>query len=58
MGIITVDDALEVLKEETTEDIHRMAGITAEEDTVLTSSPIQAFRKEFHGCWFVLQEIC
>lgn len=45
MGIITVDDALEVLKEETTEDIHRMAGITAEEESVLTSSPIKAFRK-------------
>ncbi len=34
MGIITVDDALEVLREETTEDIHRMAGITAQEETV------------------------
>ena len=45
MGIITVDDALEVLREETTEDIHRMAGITAQEDTVLTSSPVKAFQK-------------
>ena len=45
MGIITVDDALEVLREETTEDIHKMAGIAVEEDTLLISSPIKAFQK-------------
>jgi len=45
MGIITVDDALEVLKEETTEDIHRLAGITVREDTTLLTSPIEAFKK-------------
>lgn len=31
IGIITVDDILEVMVEETTEDIHRMAGINKEE---------------------------
>lgn len=31
IGVITVDDILEVMVEETTEDIHRMAGINKEE---------------------------
>jgi magnesium transporter len=45
MGIITVDDALDVLREETTEDIHKLAGITAEEDIILTGSPLKAAQK-------------
>lgn len=31
IGVITVDDILEIMVEETTEDIHRMAGINKEE---------------------------
>ncbi len=38
LGIITVDDALEIIEEEDTEDIHRLAGITPEQEVILTSS--------------------
>lgn len=31
LGIVTVDDIIEILKEETTEDIHRLGGIDEEE---------------------------
>lgn len=31
LGIITVDDIIEILKEETTEDIHRLGGVDEEE---------------------------
>jgi magnesium transporter len=30
-GVITIDDILDIIKEEATEDIHRMAGLDAEE---------------------------
>lgn len=30
-GVITIDDVLDIIKEETTEDIHRMAGLNEEE---------------------------
>lgn len=35
VGIITVDDAIDVLVEENTEDFERMAGMTSSEDTYL-----------------------
>jgi magnesium transporter len=44
LGIVTVDDALEVLDDEVTEDIHRFAGVTAEEEDTLTVSPLGAVR--------------
>jgi magnesium transporter len=37
LGIVTVDDAHGSLEEENTEDIHKMAGITPEEDIALTT---------------------
>jgi len=52
LGIVTVDDAMDVIDEEDTEDIHRMAGISPEEDIVLTKSIWGAFRKRI--LWLVI----
>lgn len=41
VGIVTVDDAMDVLKEETTEDISMMAGITPSEETYFGTSVFQ-----------------
>lgn len=38
LGIVTVDDAMEIIEEEDTEDIHRMAGITPEEDVAFSKT--------------------
>ncbi|MEG1621073.1 MAG: magnesium transporter [Oscillospiraceae bacterium] len=38
VGIVTFDDAIEVLTEETTEDIHKMAAITASDESYLKAS--------------------
>lgn len=38
VGIITFDDAMDVLTEETTEDIHKMAAITASDESYLKTS--------------------
>lgn len=54
LGIVTVDDAIEVLEEETTEDIHRLAGITAEEDKILIGSPFHEARKRIPWLLFCL----
>ena len=43
VGIITVDDVIDVIKDEATEDIYRMAGVSSDE-SVLTS-PQEALRK-------------
>lgn len=43
VGIITVDDALDVLEEETTEDIEIMAGMTPSDKTYLRSNSIDLF---------------
>ena len=45
LGIVTVDDAMEVIEEENTEDIHRMAGITPEEDIALSKTIWGASKK-------------
>ena len=41
-GIITVDDAIDVLREEATEDIYALAGVNTEE--TLTSNPLRSIR--------------
>lgn len=38
VGIITIDDILDIMEREVTEDIHQMAGITATEGSYLNSS--------------------
>ena len=40
VGIVTVDDAMDVIREETEEDFAKMAGMTPTETTYLKTSPI------------------
>ena len=44
VGIIAFDDALEVMEEETTEDIEIMAGMTPSDKTYLRASPFNLFK--------------
>ena len=44
VGIITFDDAMDVLVEETTEDIEKMAGMLPSEKAYLRSSPWELFK--------------
>ncbi len=44
VGIIAFDDAMEVIEDETTEDIEIMAGMTPSDKTYLRSSPFNLFR--------------
>ncbi len=44
VGIITFDDAMDVLVEETTEDIEKMAGMLPSEKTYLHSNPWDVFK--------------
>lgn len=44
VGIVTFDDAMDVLVEETTEDIEKMAGMLPSEKTYLHSTPWDLFR--------------
>ena len=51
LGIVTVDDAMEIMEEEDTEDIHKMAGITPEEDIELSKTIWGASKKNFMACY-------
>ncbi|MBQ3279807.1 MAG: magnesium transporter [Clostridia bacterium] len=44
VGIVTFDDAMDVIEEETTEDMEIMAGMTPSDKTYLRSSPLELFR--------------
>ena len=44
VGIITFDDAMDVMEDETTEDMEIMAGMTPSDKTYLRSSPWDLFR--------------
>lgn len=44
VGIVTFDDAIDVLTEETTEDIHRMAAIASSEESYLKTSVLEHAR--------------
>lgn len=52
LGIVTVDDAMEVLEEEDTEDIHRLAGITPEDDIASSKTIWGAAKKRL--LWLVI----
>ncbi|WP_422443590.1 magnesium transporter [Thermoanaerobacterium sp. DL9XJH110] len=52
LGIVTVDDALEVMEKENTEDIHKMAGISPQEDVGLTSTVWGASKRRIF--WLVV----
>ena len=44
VGIVTFDDAMDVMEDETTEDMEIMAGMTPSEKTYLKSSPFELFK--------------
>jgi magnesium transporter len=51
VGIITVDDILDAIEEETTEDIHHIGGMSPSDKPYLSSSPFTLARKRF---WWLL----
>ncbi len=52
VGIVTVDDVIDVIQEEVTEDIEMMNAMRPSEKTYLHSSPIDLFRQRFP--WLML----
>ena len=54
VGIVTVDDAMSVLQEETTEDIAMMAGISPSEDTYFETSVWQHAKSRFPWLLFLM----
>jgi len=44
VGIVTFDDAMDVMEEETTEDMELMSGMTPSEKTYLRSTPLELFK--------------
>ncbi len=52
VGIVTVDDAMDVLEEETTEDIEKMAAITPTDKPYLRSSVFEIWKKRIP--WLLL----
>ena len=52
VGIVTFDDAMDVVEEETTEDMEIMAGMTPSDKTYLRSSPFELFKHRIH--WLAL----
>ncbi len=47
VGIVTFDDAMDVLEEEATEDMELMGGMTPSEKPYLRSTPIDLFKNRF-----------
>ncbi len=47
VGIVTVDDALDVITEEATEDIEKMAGITPTDKPYMKTGVFETWRKRF-----------
>ena len=54
VGIVTVDDAMSVLQEETTEDIAMMAGISPNEDSYFETSVWQHAKSRFPWLLFLM----
>ena len=50
VGVITVDDVIDVIKDEATEDVYRLAGVSSD-DRVFTP-PIESLRKRLP--WLVV----
>ena len=55
VGIVTVDDALDVIEEETTEDIERMAAIVPSDKPYLKTSVFEIFKNRI--LWLILLTI-
>ena len=52
VGIVTFDDAMDVMEEEATEDMELMSGMTPSEKPYLRSTPIDLFKNRFP--WLML----
>ncbi len=52
IGIVTIDDILEVAEEETTEDIHKIGGVEALDDSYMQTSIFDLIRKR--ASWLVI----
>ncbi len=52
LGIVTVDDVLDVAEEEATEDIHKLGGVEALEEPYMTISLFKLIRKR--SFWLIL----
>ncbi len=52
VGIVTFDDAMDVIQEENTEDMEIMGGMTPSEKTYLRSTPFDLFRHRIPGFCF------
>ncbi len=52
VGIVTVDDAIDVIEEEATEDIEKMAAIIPSDKPYLATSPIDIWKKRIP--WLIL----
>ena len=55
VGIVTVDDAIDVMEEEATEDIELMSGMTPSEKPYLKSSPLDLFKNRIP--WLMLMMV-
>ena len=55
VGIVTFDDALDVLEEEATEDMELMSGMTPSEKPYLRSSSLELFKNRFP--WLMLMMV-
>ena len=55
VGIVTFDDAMDVMEEEATEDMEIMAAMTPSEKSYLKSSPIELFRNRIP--WLMLMMV-
>lgn len=47
VGVVTVDDVIDVIREEATEDMLRMAGVEGDAEQVLDDGPFVGFRRRF-----------
>ena len=54
VGIVTVDDAIDVMEEEATEDIELMSGMLPSEDTYLRSSVWELFKNRIPWLLFLM----
>ena len=54
VGIVTVDDAIDVMEEETTEDIEKMGGMLPSEDTYLRSTVWELFKNRIPWLLFLM----
>ena len=52
VGIVTFDDAMDVLEEEVTEDMELMSGMTPSEKTYMKSTPVELFKNRIP--WLML----